>query len=394
MQIYEMKNHIKNYAWGSKTFLSELMGNDEQSPQPQAELWMGTHSQGISEIKYDNEWISLEKIISSFPNTVLGERIARQFDNKLPFLFKILAIDKPLSIQVHPDEHQAVIGFERENKLNISLSASNRNFKDKSHKPELVCALTSLWAMCGFRSYEAIQTNFNAIDENAELCQSSQALYGFLKKLMHLNKNQKSQLIASAVQYAQSRTEQTHWQWVARLAAHFPDDIGVLAPLYLNVICLNPGEALYLQPGVLHAYLDGNAVEVMCNSDNVIRGGLTVKHIDVEKLLDIVLPHSQVLNPIHPTMGQTNEWHYPIPINSFTLTRYDVQPDHIFNMTVNGPEILLCVKGNIQIHQGTNSLYLKPGMSAFVSYEAHSYILNGNGVIYKAGSSVDRDNTK
>jgi len=384
MQIYEMKNPIKNYAWGSKSFFSNLLG-DKQSSQPQAELWMGTHPLGVSEIKYDNEWISLEKLIYFNPETVLGEKLASKLDNRLPFLFKILAIEKPLSIQVHPDEHQAIQGFERENKRNISLSASNRNFKDKSHKPELVCALTPLWAMCGFRSYTTIQTHFSVISDKVKLCQSDQTIYDFFKQLMNLDNNQKNQLIASAVQYAQSRADQIHWQWVTRLASQFPEDIGVLAPLFLNLICLNPGESLFLQPGVLHAYLDGNAVEIMCNSDNVIRGGLTVKHIDIETLLNIVLPHSQDLNPIHPQMRKDNEWHYPIPIDRFTLTRYDVQPDHILNMTVNGPEIVLCVHGKIRIHQNTDSLYLRPGRSAFVCYEAHSYTVDGDGVVYKAG---------
>jgi len=389
MQIYQMKNPIKNYAWGSKTFLSQLLEQDTQATTPQAELWMGTHPQGVSEIKCDDKWISLEAMISQHPDLILGEKVARQFDNKLPFLFKILAIDKPLSIQVHPNKSQAVEGYERENQLNIPLSAANRNFKDKSHKPELVCALTTLWAMCGFRSYEAIQTNFLPISGDIALCQSDQTIYDFFNQLMHLDNNTKNQLIAAALQYAKSRTDQTHWQWVTRLAGNFPDDIGVLAPLFLNTICLNPGEGLYLQPGVMHAYLDGNAVEVMCNSDNVIRGGLTVKHIDVETLLDILSTNSENITPIHPQMVQPNEWHYDIPIDSFSLTRYDVQPDHCMNITVNGPEVLLCIKGNIQISQHKDTLLLRPGMSAFVSHEVHSYTIDGEGVVYKASINLE-----
>jgi len=385
MQIYEMKNPIKNYLWGSKTFLSKLLGQDKQTSEPQAELWMGTHPQGISQIKFNDDWISLETFISNDSEKVLGERIARQSDNKLPFLFKILAIDKPLSIQVHPNKSQAGIGYEIENLRKIPLSAANRNFKDKSHKPELVCALTPLWAMCGFRSYAAIQSNFMSMNVSQSLCKPAQTIYDFFYQLMHLNTDQKNQLIAIAVQFAQSRTDQPHWQWVSRLARHFPNDIGVLAPLFLNIFCLNPGQGLFLQPGTLHAYLDGNAVEIMCNSDNVIRGGLTVKHIDVETLLDIVSTSGEDMKPIHPEMGQPNEWHYPIPIDSFSLTRYDMHPGHCLNTTVNGPEILLCVKGNIRIGQNKDSINLKPGMSAFVSHDANDYTIDGHGVLYRAG---------
>jgi mannose-6-phosphate isomerase len=379
-----MKNSIKNYAWGSKTFLAELLEQGEQSQVPQAELWMGTHPQGISQIKYKDEWLSLESFISNNPDSVLGKRIAKKYDNKLPYLFKILAIAKPLSIQVHPDKNQAASGFARENQQNIPLSAPHRNYKDPSHKPELVCALTPLWAMCGFRSYAVIQKNFKPFTDIVDLCQSGQTIFHFFNQLMHLDPTRKNQLISAAVQYAQSSADNSHWQWLIRLEKDFPDDIGVLAPLFLNTLYLKPGEALFLSPGVLHAYLDGNAVEIMCNSDNVIRGGLTIKHIDVDALLDTVLANSMDITPIRPQMGQSNEFHYRIPINNFSLTRYDVWNDYCPKISVSGPEILLCTKGNIRIHQDKDCLYLKQGMSAFVSHAVKYYSIDGNGIVYKA----------
>jgi mannose-6-phosphate isomerase len=385
MKIYEMKNPIKNYAWGSKTFISELLGQKTQSLEPQAELWMGTHPQGISEINCCEEWILLDQFIANHPDLVLGERNARKFDNKLPFLFKILAIDNPLSIQVHPDKIHAVEGFERENQNSIPLSAPNRNFKDPFSKPELVCALTPLWAMCGFRAYEEIQANFLSITNNNMF---GQTVFDFFKQLMQLDKPAKKQLIAEAIRYGQSKMDQTHWQWVTRLAKHFPSDIGALAPLYLNIFCLNPGEGLFLKPGILHAYLHGNAVEIMNNSDNVIRGGLTVKHIDVETLLNIVSTSSEAITPIHPQMGQINEWHYDIPVDNYSLTRYDLNQHNGLNINVDGPQIMLCTRGKIQISQDNEHLYLKPGMSAFVSHEAHSYSIRGDGVVYKAGTNL------
>jgi len=385
MPIYEMKNPIKNYAWGSTTFLSSLSGAVSQSTEPQAELWMGTHPQGISEIKCDDVWLSLESFISKHPDFVFGESYARQFNNKLPFLFKILAIESPLSIQVHPDKDQASDGYERDNQANIPRSAHNRNFKDKSDKPELVCALTPLWAMCGFRKYETIRANFLSITDNNELCLPNQTIHDFFRQLMQLDSTRKHQLIRSALQYAQTRTDHVHWKWVLQLADSFPKDIGVLAPLYLNTICLNPGEGLFIQPGVLHSYLDGNAVEIMCNSDNVIRGGLTVKHIDVETLLDIVSTRSEEFKPIQPQMGQFNEWHYVIPMDSFSLRRFDILKDHPLQRKVNGPEVLLCIKGNLQIHQGNQTLPLQPGRSVFVCHQASSYKIEGDGVVFQAG---------
>jgi mannose-6-phosphate isomerase len=384
MHIFLMKNPIKNYVWGSKTFLSRLLDQGEQSQVPQAELWMGTHPQGISQITDDGVWISLETLISKNPEAVLGKSVASQYDNKLPYLFKILAIDKPLSIQVHPDKNQATSGFTRENQQNIPLTAPHRNFKDASHKPELVCALTPLWAMCGFRSYDEIQKYFLPFIDIVDLCQSGQTIYHFFNQLMHLDQTKKNQLIAAAVQHARSRTDKTHWQWVTRLEKNFPGDIGVLAPLFLNTLFLKPGEALYLQPGVLHAYLDGNAVEIMCNSDNVIRGGLTIKHIDVNALLDTVIFSNMDISPIYPQMGQSNEFHYLIPINSFSLTRYDVCKNYCFTLSVSGPEILLCTRGNIRITQDQFSIDLKQGMSAFVSHAAKSYSIDGHGEVYKA----------
>jgi len=383
MHIYKMKNPIKNYAWGSRTFISHLTGQETPSQEPQAELWMGSHPQGESLVECDSHWIPLSSLVSNNPDTVLGDNLARQFDNNLPFLFKILAIDHPLSIQTHPNDCQAIEGYERENQLKIPLSSAKRNFKDRYHKPELVCALTPLWAMCGFRTIESIQKNFEPLGSIIVPGQSIQSATNFFAHLMLLTDNDKSQLIDTAVQYGQTRRDQTQWQWVCRLASLFKDDIGVLAPLFLNTICLNPGEALFLEPGVLHAYLEGNAVEVMYNSDNVIRGGLTVKHIDIDTLLEIISPDGELIQ-IHPQMIQENQWLYQTPVNCFSLIRYNMPSGHEMAISVNGPEILLCVKGSLTIRQNENMITLKQGMSAFVSHETRSYELYGDGIIYKA----------
>jgi len=389
MTIFEMKNPIKNYAWGSRTFLSDLM-NQATTSEPQAELWMGVHPQGMSQVKTVSGWSSLASIISKEPEMVLGQSIAKKFDNQLPFLFKILAIDQPLSIQAHPDQNQAIEGFNQENQLNIPLTASNRNFKDASPKPELVCALTPLWVMCGFRSFKAIQENFAFLAAQSLFQQETtdNPLLSFFYHLMHQDSDQTDILIQSAVNYGKNRTE-AHWHWVCKLATLFSNDIGVLAPLFLNTICLKPNESLFLSPGVLHAYLDGNAVEIMCNSDNVIRGGLTIKHIDIQALLDIVTYAPFEVNPMVATQDAQNMgWRYPASCDCFSLIRYDIKHnDKPLTISVDGPEILLCVRGTVDICYRDQKIVLHPGKSAFVSYSAKKYTITGDGMVFK-GTAV------
>ncbi|KPA13101.1 Mannose-6-phosphate isomerase [Candidatus Magnetomorum sp. HK-1] len=391
MEIYEMKNTIKNYAWGSKSFLPKLMGITVPDNKPQAELWMGTHKQGISQVKRvdknHSEWESLANLIMKQTEKMLGPYVADCFKGQLPFLFKILAIDHPLSIQVHPNAQQAIQGFELENQQSIPLKAANRNFKDKFDKPELIVALTPLWAMCGFRPFNSIQKNFQLIADDSLFKakhpeHSHNTTSTFFYNLMHLSEREIKILFSSAANYAAKHKEQIHWQWVSRLSELFNNDVGALAPLFLNTVCLKPHEALFIQPGILHAYLEGNAIEIMCNSDNVIRGGLTVKHIDLEKLLEIVQFSSEGLHFIAPKEIQNNEWLYQTPAKSFLLARYDIK--NPFEVHVHGPEILLCVKGKICIHQKNTELCLKPGMSAFVAHSAERYTIDGNGEVFKA----------
>jgi len=389
MDIYEMKNAIQNYAWGSKTFLPELMGNPEPSDKPQAELWMGTHIQGISQVKHitanETEWISLAHLIQTNPQNILGSSVANRFDKQLPFLFKVLAINHPLSIQVHPNRMQAKKGYQFETQKSYPLTESYRNFKDDQDKPELICALTPLWAMCGFRPYDTIYKNFQSIENKLKIgLFKEDTIPFFFTNLMNLSQDNKIKLIDIAVRHASNNSvQEAHWQWVLNLSKQFPDDVGVLSPLFLNIVCLKPFEALYIQPGILHAYLDGNAIEIMNNSDNVIRGGLTVKHIDIDTLLNIVNFNSEKLHYVHPTKINPNEYCYQPPSDRFMLSRIDMSGDQSLEMNVQGPEILLCTKGEISIRQRNNVLPLKQGHSAFVAHSACQYHIEGKGEIFK-----------
>jgi len=292
-----LENTIQEYAWGSYTAIPELLGNDSPANTPQAELWMGAHPKAPSRVKCNGKWISLLELIDSNSQDILGKKVAQRFKNRLPYLFKVLAAAKPLSIQAHPSIDQACRGFDRENRLGIPLDAPNRNYKDDNHKPECICALTSFWALNGFRKAS------DMISLMGKICPSglkkdfdmfrqqpnSRGLKKFFKAMMIMDQTPQHQVISDVVKNADRlKDKNAAYQWIIDLHEEYPSDIGILSPIILNLICLEPGQAMFLPSGTLHAYLDGVGIELMANSDNVLRGGLTPKHVDVKELLNVL----------------------------------------------------------------------------------------------------------
>ncbi len=278
------------------SWLQRFMNHPEAvGKEPWAEMWLGVHPKGMTEVISGEHSSPLIDVINSDTEKMLGSEL-----RELPLLFKILAIAEPLSIQCHPSIQQAQEGFSRENAQGVSLTAPNRNYKDQNHKPEILCALTPFTAMCGFRSITVIKelmstmlpvayTNyFEAIlvqektDEN---------LYReLLHRILTISGDDRSALmkaISSDIEKLQS--ESIEERLIRRFLTLYPNDPAVLAPLYLNVLELAPGEALYQPAGEMHAYVEGIGVELMANSDNVLRGGLTPKHIDVEQLMNVLI---------------------------------------------------------------------------------------------------------
>ncbi len=310
--IAYLKNMILEYAWGSRTAIPELMGQSSPADQPQAELWMGAHSKAPSFVDTGDDWKSLQKLLHEYPLEILGKRIAEKYHGKLPFLFKVLAAAEPLSIQAHPGADAAREGFAREETLAIPFDAPNRNYKDTNHKPECLCALTPFWGLCGFRSISEIsfllshlcpQTLGELLGLLRENTQTN-GLQIFFEAIMQMSPKKQAETVHEAVRNAQTIAhERPEYDWIARLHLAYPSDIGVIFPAILNLIHLQPGEALFLEPGELHAYLSGVGIELMANSDNVLRGGLTSKHRDIdelmrvlsfeEKIVDILLPQNQ-----------------------------------------------------------------------------------------------------
>ena len=268
-ELYKLENEIKHYAWGSPELLPALTGKRNASGKPWAELWMGIHPGGPSKTTIQNKTVMLSDL------------------TELPFLFKFLAAGSPLSIQAHPNLAQAREGFERENKEGIPLSAANRNYRDPNHKPEIVCALTPFTAMAGFREKAETAGLLSMVNGAESLCASLEKGYRhFLETLFDLNGAERKSLTASALSAADSGHPLL--RLCGELARIYPADPGIISPLYLNVIELKPCEGLFLPAGILHAYVSGLAMECMANSDNVLRGGLTPKHIDRKELFSIV----------------------------------------------------------------------------------------------------------
>jgi mannose-6-phosphate isomerase len=392
-----LKNPLKHYAWGSDSAIPELLGLPVVPGQPVAEMWIGAHPLGSSELRRGDEWVSLLKLISEEPERYLGQRVFACYGRELPFLMKVLAASRPLSIQAHPDRHQAISGFQLENTRGMAVDDPRRTYKDPNPKPECVCALTPFWAMCGFRSIEAVLANIepfsdllheelNALIHAADAASGLRALF---RALLELDPLRKEMVLIGLRQQVEARSlPASTSEWIGKLLMAYPSDIGCLAPLLLNVICLEPGEALYLPPNTLHAYLEGVAIEIMANSDNVVRGGLTPKHIDIEALTSIVNFTPSEVSPLHARPLDTFESIYPTPAAEFRLSKIDLDGGKSVDVSCTGDiEIFLCTQGSLTARAesaGASSVLIGKGTSFLVMPGCVSIRLKGSGRLFRA----------
>lgn len=395
-----MKNTVQKYAWGSTSAIQLLLGQTNSAPEPAAELWMGAHPKAPSRVQYRGRWVSLADLIAGHPQDILGKQIAKKFNNQLPYLFKVLAAARPLSIQAHPGLEQARKGFDIENNKGVALDAAHRNYKDANHKPECICALSSFWALYGFRDIAEILSLMGKICPDglsSELEQlqnhtDSGGLKIFFSKLLTMETEQKKQVINEAIQHTKRHLEEDPaFQWTARLAAEYPADIGLLAPLFLNLIQLKRGQALFLPAGELHAYLEGTGIELMANSDNVLRGGLTPKHIDVPELLNVLkfIPRPVEILQAIPKDGM--EKIYPSLAQEFVLSAISIAGGNVYRKSnIQSAEILLCIDGKAYLEDSSRKdcIQVKKGDSALISAATGSYRIHGDAVFYKAAVPV------
>jgi len=395
-QISLMKNIVQEYAWGSYTAIPELLGNVSPAKTPQAELWMGAHLKAPSMVKCDGNWKSLLELIEKNPHDILGEKVAEKFDNSLPYLFKVLAAAKPLSIQAHPSRDQAKRGFERENRVGIPLDAYNRNYKDDNHKPECICALSLLWALNGFRKISDIVGLMEKICpkglknelDNLRGEPNSLGLKNFFQAMMTMDRDRQKQIIADAITNAQKFIDDDQaYKWMIDLHREYPADIGVFSPVLLNLICLKPGQAMFLKAGELHAYLDGVGIEIMANSDNVLRGGLTPKHVDVPELLKVLNFEEREVDILRQEESNNYESIYSSSAEEFILSVISVKEGIIYNSPLDrSVEILLCTDGNATVFESgeNDKIDIAGGRSVIIPAIVEKYSIEGNATLYKA----------
>ena len=382
--MQKLINSVQNYAWGSKTALTELYGLANPQQLPMAELWMGAHPKSSSKIEdASGQVVSLRDVIDGNQSALLGDAVAKRF-GELPFLFKVLCAAQPLSIQVHPNKRNSEIGFAKENAAGIPMDAAERNYKDPNHKPELVFALTPFLAMNAFREFSEIvsllQPVAGAHTAIAHFLEQPNAerLSQLFAALLSMQGEEKSR--ALAILKAALETQQGEpWQTIRLIAEFYPDDSGLFSPLLLNVVKLNPGEAMFLFAETPHAYLQGVALEVMANSDNVLRAGLTPKYIDIPELAANVKFEAKPANQLLTTpVKHGAELDFPIPVNDFAFSLHDLSAQETA-IDQQSAAILFCVEGEAILRKGEQRLVLKPGESAFISAEESPVSVSGVG---------------
>jgi len=387
--LYEIENVLRDYAWGSTTAIASLLGRPE-SGGPEAELWIGAHpdSPSVAHVPEDGSRSPLDALISSDPEHFLGAQSVSAFGPRLPFLAKILAAAQPLSLQVHPSLEQAREGFARENAAGLDAHAPNRNYKDDNHKPEMIFALTPFEALCGFRPaaetrevfqhiarafpegagspalVQALIDDLAAADEGAGLRQAFERLITGGQGVA-----EDTALVVEALLSAGSlEPYQAELGTVISLNEKYPGDPGVLISLLLNRISLKPGEAVYLPAGNVHAYLHGLGVEVMASSDNVLRGGLTPKHVDVPELLNTIDFHPVAVPMLDAEKTVMDQELFRPPFKEFQLQRIELGPDAgPVPLAQSGAAVVIVVAGEVYLDSPKGDLQLSRGRSAFIA---------------------------
>ncbi len=394
--ISPMRNRIRDYDWGSTSALALLQARTP-SGGPEAELWMGAHPGAPSELVLDDgSALPLPDAIRADPQSLLGPDVVARFGPRLPYMLKVLAIERPLSVQVHPDADRARAAYRED---------GSSPYTDPFHKPEMLVALEPIEALFGFRHAAQAAELIgrlrcprlqSLVDDLAGDGEEPARLHAALAVLVRWPMEDRAALvaeIAAAVVALHEAGEADYpdvYGWLDRLIGLHPADPMVLAPLLLDLIRLSPGQSVFVPAGVPHAYLSGLGVEILAGSDNVLRAGLTSKAIAVDELLAVI-----DTRPLTPTAAPTTTlseheiaWRPPVP--DFQLTRVEVPgADPVpGDPSVTGPQIVLCIRGKVQVAAGSRSVVLTPGFSAFVPASAGPLTFSGEGELFRAAPGV------
>jgi mannose-6-phosphate isomerase len=406
MRIYRLENAVQRYAWGSADGITKALGIPNPGGLPLAEVWMGAHPSAPSTAMVEGERTGLDELVRRDPEGILGPEIVASLGSSLPFLFKALSAGTPLSIQAHPSKRKAELGYEREDLGGIPVDAPERNYRDPNHKPEMAVALTRFELICGFRPVPEIIENMHLAAPGSLERQldrlardpSRVELSVFFYGLVSADEGARSLFLDSAAKGIAACLDsgsvpagrEGAFRWAARIMDIFPGDVGAIMPLVLNHLVLEPGEAAFVAPGELHAHLDGTCLEIMANSDNVIRGALTRKFVDLPELVSVLSFNPEKLLPLRPAPIAPREEAYPVFVPDFQLSRISVEPGAAYERSSRGPEILLCASGEAEIScPGEAPLRLGLGDSAFVEASACDYRISpaegqGGATVFRA----------
>jgi mannose-6-phosphate isomerase len=393
--MQKMHNGVQNYAWGSKDALTKLYGITDPQGRPMAELWMGAHPKSSSQVvNAEGLTLSLRDQISADLDGQLGKKVAKRF-GELPFLFKVLCADQPLSIQVHPSKGAAEIGFAKENAAGIPLDAAERNYKDPNHKPELVYALTPFQAMNGFRELRDIVSLLQPVAGAHQLIASFlnypdvdhlRALFAGLLSLEGEDKSRALDVLKSVLREQHGEP----WDTVRSISEFYPDDSGLFSPLLLNVITLQPGEGMFLYAETPHAYLKGVSLEVMANSDNVLRAGLTPKYIDIPELLANLKFNAKPASELLTTPVQKGaELNFPIPVEDFAFSVHEIAAEPQ-TLEQDSAAIVFCIEGQSVLSRQGETLTLLPGESCYLAASESPVTVSGNGRIARVFNTLSK----
>ena len=391
--VHKLIGSVQHYSWGGTKFLPQLLTIENPNHAPFAEYWLGVHAGGPASVEVNQQAVLLSDIIASDPVAALSAPVYEQFGG-LPYLFKVLDVKDMLSIQVHPTKEYAKVAFEKEEAAGVALDAPNRNYKDKNHKPEIMLAMSEFWLLHGFKSEVKI---LETLENSAEFqvlapLYKSEGLAGLYTFLMEMEQAQVDSLLGPVIKRAlrnkqDGKIDKTspEW-WVAKLYENsngiYPIDKGVFSIYLFNIVCIMPGQGIFQDAGVPHAYLEGQNVELMANSDNVLRGGLTPKHIDVPELIkNIKFEYIEpvIIEGTKPCMGESV---YSAPTQDFGIASIRLDGSNGYSHEAHSLEIFLVVEGGCVVN---NQMSIKTG-EAFVVFPGNKLNIHASGksLIYRA----------
>ena len=395
-KLLPLKGKIQNYAWGGTQYIPELLGL-EVSEKPCAEYWLGAHVNAPSTLETPDGNQPLDEYLNLNLTEVLGNKISEKF-GRLPFLFKVLDVNDMLSIQVHPTKAEAEKGFKYENEKGIPLNAAHRNYKDDNHKPEIMVALSEFWLLHGFLPKDKLTQVLKNTPEFMNFLNvfEEKGYFGLYKQVMEQSDEASNRILQPLVDrilplYKAGKLDKSSPDYWAAKSVSVSDgnatlDKGIYSIYFFNIVKVNKGEAVFQDAGIPHAYLEGQNMELMANSDNVLRGGLTPKHVDVQELLKHVAFEETNPNIMLGELQESGlERIYKSPAPDFELSQIAISSTDKYQSKAKTAEILMVIEGKVKISEGNTSLDLGKGQSAFLSAGGDYCITTPNSaVLYKA----------